>query len=64
MGARTMSGFARVDPEGYATDAAPKRWVQRGLDAAADLPADKARKPASRKAPKRAATKSKRRAKK
>jgi TfoX/Sxy family transcriptional regulator of competence genes len=63
MGARTMSGFARVDPEGYATDAALKKWVQRGLDAAASLPAGKARKPASRKAPKRAATKSKRRAK-
>lgn len=63
MGARTMSGFARVDPEGYATDAALKRWVQRGLDAVASLPADKGRKPASRKAPKRAAPKSKRRAK-
>jgi hypothetical protein len=64
MGARTMSGFARVDPEGYATDAALKAWVQRGLDAVAGLPADKPRKPASRKAPKRAAGKSKRRAKK
>jgi TfoX/Sxy family transcriptional regulator of competence genes len=58
MGARTMSGFARVDPEGYATDAALKTWVQRGLDAVASLPADK-----SRKASKRAASKSKRRAK-
>jgi hypothetical protein len=63
MGARTMSGFARVDPEGYATDAALKTWVQRGLDAVASLPADKARKPAARKAPKRAAPKSKRRTK-
>jgi len=62
MDARTMSGFARVDPEGYATDAALKTWVQLGLDAVASLPADKSRKPASRKAPKRAA-KSKRRAK-
>jgi hypothetical protein len=53
-----MSGFARVDPEGYATDAALKTWVQRGLDAVASLPADK-----SRKASKRAASKSKRRAK-
>jgi TfoX N-terminal domain len=60
MGARTMSGFARVDPEGYATDAALKAWIRRGLDAAASLPADKVRKPAARKAPKRAARKSKR----
>ena len=63
MGARTMSGFARVDPEGYATDAALKRWIQRGLDTVASLPADKARKPAAGKAAKRAATKSKRRTK-
>jgi hypothetical protein len=63
MGARTMSGFARVDPEGYATDAALKKWIQRGLDAVASLPADKVRKPAARKAPKRAAPKSKRRTK-
>ena len=63
MGARTMSGFARVDPEGYATDAALKKWVQRGLDAVASLPADRSRKPASRKASKRVAKKSKRRAK-
>jgi hypothetical protein len=55
MGARTMSGFARVDPEGYATDAALKAWIRRGLDAVASLPAGKARKPASRKAPKRRA---------
>jgi|SRR5262249_21947378 len=57
MGARTMSGFARVQPEGYATDAALRKWVQRGLDAVASLPADKVRKPASRKAPKRPAKK-------
>jgi TfoX/Sxy family transcriptional regulator of competence genes len=63
MGARTMSGFVRVDPEGYTTDLALKRWVQRGLDAVASLPVDKARKPGARKAPKRAARISKRRAK-
>jgi TfoX/Sxy family transcriptional regulator of competence genes len=57
MGARTMSGFARVDPEGYATDATLKKWVARGLGAVASLPAGKARKPASRKAPKRRAKK-------
>jgi len=53
MGARTMSGFARVQPEGYATDAALKKWVVRALGAAASLPAGKSRKPAARKAPKR-----------
>jgi TfoX-like protein len=63
MGARIMSGFARVQPEGYATDAALKAWIQRGLDAVAILPAGKARKPAAGKAAKRAATKSKRRTK-
>jgi hypothetical protein len=64
MGARTMSGFARVQPEGYATDAALKTWVARGLDASASLRAHSragksrkpaARKPASRKVPKRRA---------
>src|SRR5207302_9660929 len=55
MGARTMSGFARVDPEGYATDAALRKWVARGLGAVASLPAGQSRKPASRKAPKRRA---------
>jgi TfoX/Sxy family transcriptional regulator of competence genes len=55
MGARTMSGFARVNPEGYATDAALKAWIKRGVDAVARLAAGRARKPASRKAPKRRA---------
>ena len=63
MGARTMSGFARVQPDGYATDAALKRWIARGLDAVASLPAEKSRKPASGKKPKRAAKAPKRRAK-
>ena len=52
MGARTMSGFARVDPEGYASDAALKKWIKRGLDAVGSLPKGKARKPKSGKAPK------------
>jgi TfoX/Sxy family transcriptional regulator of competence genes len=51
MGARTMSGFARVQPEGYATDAALKKWVARGLGAVASLPA----RSRARKAPKRRA---------
>jgi TfoX-like protein len=64
MGARTMSGFARVDPAGCATDAALKRWISRGLDAVAILPAAKTRKPASGKARKRGVKAPKRRAKK
>ena len=63
MGARTMSGFARVQPEGYATEAALRKWVRRGLDAVASLPAKKSRKPASGTARKRAAKAPKRRAK-
>jgi len=50
MGARTTSGFARVNPDGYATDAALKKWVGRGIDVAAALPAKAAK---ARKAPKR-----------
>ena len=52
MGARTMSGFARVTPEGYATDAALRKWVGCGIDVAATLPAKAAKAPA-RKAAKR-----------
>ena len=63
MGARTMSGFVRVQPEGYATDAALKAWIARGLEAVASLPAEKSRKPASAKASKRSAKAPKRRAK-
>jgi len=44
MGARIMQGFVRVDPEGYRTDAALRKWVGRGLDAVAGLPAKPARK--------------------
>jgi hypothetical protein len=32
MGGRTMTGFVRVAPEGYRTDATLKKWVKRGLD--------------------------------
>src|SRR5262249_37551364 len=54
MGARTMSGFARVNPDGYATDAALKKWVGRGLDVASALPAKAAKAAKARKAAKRA----------
>ena len=46
MGGRKVTTFVRVMPEGYRTHAALKKWVQRGLDAVADLKA----KPAKRKA--------------
>lgn len=41
MGGKMMSGFVRVEPEGYRTDAALKKWVRRGLDFAATLPKKK-----------------------
>jgi TfoX/Sxy family transcriptional regulator of competence genes len=39
IGGKTMSGFVRVDPDGYRSDGALKRWVQRGLDFVATMPA-------------------------
>ena len=39
LGGRSLSAFVCVDPPGYATDDALARWVQRGLDFAAALPA-------------------------
>jgi TfoX/Sxy family transcriptional regulator of competence genes len=38
MGGRRMTGFLRVTPEGYRTDAGLKKWVERGLAAAAERP--------------------------
>jgi hypothetical protein len=35
MRGRDMNGWIRVDPEGYADDAALQQWVDRGLRAAA-----------------------------
>lgn len=46
MGGRQVKGFVRVDPEGYRTTAQLKKWVQRGLDFVATLPA----RPAARRA--------------
>lgn len=45
MAGRTMNGFVRVMPEGYRTAASLRKWVKRGLDHVATLPA----KPAKRK---------------
>jgi len=49
MRGRPVTGFVRVGPDGYRTDAALKTWVQRGLDFVATLPAKPARKTSSRK---------------
>lgn len=45
MGARTMSGFVRVDPAGYDTEATLKTWVQRGVDVAVARPKKKSATP-------------------
>jgi hypothetical protein len=39
LGGRVLSGFVCVDPPGFAADEALARWVQRGLDFVAGLPA-------------------------
>jgi hypothetical protein len=39
MGGRVMRGFARVAPEGYRTDAALMKWIERGVNAADARPA-------------------------
>ena len=39
LGGRDLSGFVCVDPAGIAADEALARWVQRGLDFVAGLPA-------------------------
>jgi hypothetical protein len=54
MGGRVMRGFARVAPDGYRTDAALKKWIERGVNAADARPPK-----AARSKPKRAARKTK-----
>jgi TfoX/Sxy family transcriptional regulator of competence genes len=46
MGQRVMRGFVRVAPEGYRTDAALKKWIERGVSAVA---ARKAKPPRAKK---------------
>jgi TfoX/Sxy family transcriptional regulator of competence genes len=54
MGGRTMTGFVRVGPDGYRTEAGLKKWVKRGVDFVATMPAHvPARKTARSKAAKR-----------
>jgi hypothetical protein len=38
LGGRIMTGFVRVGPEGYLTDAGLKKWVKRGVDFVATMP--------------------------
>jgi TfoX/Sxy family transcriptional regulator of competence genes len=38
MRGRVMTGFVRVAPDGYRTDAALKKWVERGLEYVATRP--------------------------
>jgi hypothetical protein len=59
MRGRIMGGFVRVAPDGYRTDAALKKWVERGVAAAAAGPAKKARSKTKRATPKRTAKKKK-----
>jgi TfoX/Sxy family transcriptional regulator of competence genes len=43
IGGRRMTGFLRVAPEGYRTEAGLKKWVERGLAAAVTRPPAKAK---------------------
>ena len=52
-GRRTMTGFIRVALDGYRTDAALKKWIERSLDFVATLPAKPARGKASSGKPSR-----------
>jgi TfoX/Sxy family transcriptional regulator of competence genes len=38
MGGRIMTGFVRVDPDGYRSGPALKRWVERGVAFVLTLP--------------------------
>ena len=50
MRGRVMTGFVRVAPEGYRTEAELKKWVKRGVDFVVTMPsAPSSRKGARRK---------------
>jgi TfoX N-terminal domain len=58
MGKRMMTGFVRVTPEGYRTEAGLKKWIKRGLDFVATMPSGApAREATKGKAVKRPRTK-------
>jgi len=48
---RPLTGMVYVDPAGYKTDAALAKWVQRGVDFVAGLPAKKSAAARPRKRP-------------
>ena len=54
MRERIMTGFVRVAPEGFRTEAGLKKWIKRGLDFVATMPsaapARKVKKPKASKA--------------
>jgi TfoX/Sxy family transcriptional regulator of competence genes len=49
MRGRVMTGFVRVAPEGYRTDAMLKKWVERGVAFVTAMPKDAVKKPAPKK---------------
>jgi hypothetical protein len=58
MGGRVMTGFVRVAPDGYRTDAALKTWVERGVGFVTTMLKDMTKKTAAKKsAPKKAGAK-------
>ena len=44
MRGRMMTGFVRVQPDGYRTEASLRKWIEHGLAAAAARPKEKAPK--------------------
>jgi TfoX/Sxy family transcriptional regulator of competence genes len=52
MRGRVMTGFVRVAPEGYGSDAALKKWVERGLEGVAARGAKSSQVRKQRTAPK------------
>jgi TfoX/Sxy family transcriptional regulator of competence genes len=56
IGGRRMTGFLRVMPEGYRTEAGLTKWIERGLAAAAARPAPTPKR-ARKSAPKSARAK-------
>ena len=52
MAGRTVSGFVRVMPEGYRTEAAFRKWIQRGVDFVEELGAKQSRTRSQRDVPK------------
>jgi TfoX/Sxy family transcriptional regulator of competence genes len=54
IGGRRMTGFIRIAPDGYRTEAALKKWIEHGLAAAA-VPAPAAKKTSSASKPRRKA---------